>query len=427
MATFIDKGKPGDKENLGVWGNARRCWLEGAKNKEGWTLVLQDDALLTHQFHEKLSSILEEIDDNTQVISLYLGGAPSEIIRRIKMQGGDHLFLPYINNEIALMFRTKHVKEMVKFCDERGAVDDKMISRFVESKGWDVYHPLPSLVDHRPVPSLYREYYPDPSRPQGVVRRATWFEEGREKETVIIIAAGEATRWGGHTGVPKHFVRVPYKLQTGEEVEVPLLRRTIQQLYHREIVPIVIAKRGAEGYKFKHARTEYVETDYDKNEDADKFLSSAHLWDKEGRTVILWGDVFFTEGAMDRIFSQSPHQAMAGTLPARDWTLYCRPNGSTLTGTRYGENFALAFYPEHHELMKEHLDKIVKAKKSGEAKRCGGWELYRSLVGVDLNTHTMTWGYEEINDWTEDFDTPEDYDTWIENRQRFKREVRRYP
>lgn len=414
VPTYLDRGRPGDALNLGVWRNCARAWRDGLERKEQatWHLVLQDDAILTHQFHEKLEALLATVADDVQAISLYLGGSSAEVVKRAKAQGGDHLRLPQLKNEVALLLRTAHIEAMLDYCEAAGATDDKLITQFVESKGWDVLYPLPSLVDHRDLPSLYREFYPDPSRPADVRRHAAWFEQDQERATVLILAAGDATRWDNYLDVPKHLVSVTYQ---GEVVS--LLARTVAQLNARGIEPVIIAKHGRAGYEFRGAKTEYVETDFAQHDGADKFLSSSHLWSKQGKTIVLWGDVFFTEWAIDTILA----------TPVDGWHLFCRPGPSTWSGSPYGENFALAFYPDAHALLHEHLERIIEAKFAGEAKRCGGWELYRSLVGVGLNDHEMRENYTEIYDWTEDFDYPEDYDRWLANRVRFKREVKQRP
>jgi hypothetical protein len=72
------------------------------------------------------------------------------------------------------------------------------------------------------------------------------------------------------------------------------------------------------------------------NAGADKFLSSRELWNRNGRTIILYGDVYFTEEAIVAIFE----------YPHADWRLFGRAFESTFTGSDHGECFGISFYHE---------------------------------------------------------------------------------
>jgi hypothetical protein len=103
----------------------------------------------------------------------------------------------------------------------------------------------------------------------------------------------------------------------------------------------------------------------------------------------------------------------------RDWTLFCRPYGSEVTGSRHGECFAQSFYPEHIAEHKNALHKIANLYRQGKLRRCGGWEHYRVMSGArddELNIHAMRGRFVKIDDWTEDFDYPEDYILWTRRK-----------
>lgn len=191
--------------------------------------------------------------------------------------------------------------------------------------------------------------------------------------------------------MPKHFVQVD-----GE----PILERTVRlsRKYTDDI--FVVAKD--QSYDVEGAKLFFPKLDQS-NEDADKFLSSKDLWNSSGRTIVMYGDVFFTEEAMETIFRYKK----------REWALFARENGSDITGTPWGECFAQSFYPEH---MPEHLsslNRIAYERREGIINRCGGWEHYRAMVSVPLNEHKINGHFIEINDFTDDFDYPEDYDRFI--------------
>lgn len=170
---FVDKGKPGDEENLGIWGNARRSWLAYDKNAE-WHFVIQDDSILTEKFHEKLTKLLTNLKED-YVVALYAGENARRIIRIAKKRGKNHFIDGRIFNENALGMRTKHIEEMVAYCDAKNTKLDLEIEQWAKSKRLPIYYPLPSLVDHREDKSIYRYQVNHPGKDR--IRKAVWFEK----------------------------------------------------------------------------------------------------------------------------------------------------------------------------------------------------------------------------------------------------------
>lgn len=222
-----------------------------------------------------------------------------------------------------------------------------------------------------------------------------------EKIKAIMICAGDATRWGGYMNTPKHLIEIE-----GER----LLDRTVRLLKERGIREIyTVVKRITDEYYVKGAAQWVADLNPEENADADKFLSSKELWNKEGRTLVIYGDCYFTDEAMDTIVSHE----------GRAWHLFCRSQASEITGTPWGECFAQSFYPEDLERHEAALRRIAKLSKEGVIKRCGGWEHYRAMIGrsdAQLRKHVMGDCYTEINDWSDDFDYPKDYDEWKRRR-----------
>ncbi len=209
----------------------------------------------------------------------------------------------------------------------------------------------------------------------------------------IIIAAGEGTRWNNYLGVSKHFVEIG-----GER----LLERTVRQLNERGIRPTVVG--NTPDYHVEGCCLFIPNLNPD-NVDADKFLSSESLWNEDGRTIVLYGDVYFTDEAMDTIVNYKE----------KDWRLFGREGASEHTGCGWGECFAQSFYTEHIEKHREMLHKIRDDYKAEKIYRCGGWEHYRAMEGFDLTEHKIGDKFYEIDDFTEDFDTPEDFTNFIKN------------
>jgi hypothetical protein len=219
----------------------------------------------------------------------------------------------------------------------------------------------------------------------------------------IIIAAGDATRWANHLGTKKHLVKVDNE---------PIIYRTVRLLLERGVTDIYIVGPDENEYKIPGTKL-FIPEKNPKNHGVDKFLNSEELWNKEGRTIVCYGDVFFTDAAMDSIVNYT----------GSNWTLFCRFGGSEFTGSKYGECFAQSFYPNEIDLHKEKLLLVVESVNKKHLKKSGGWEHYRAMnnvVGRDLRQHNIYEKYFLIDDFTEDFDFPEDYDRFIKRWEEAK-------
>lgn len=205
----------------------------------------------------------------------------------------------------------------------------------------------------------------------------------------LVICAGEGKRWDNHLGAPKHFAPVD-----GE----PILARTVRLF---DWADVKIVAPGDSRYCFDG--TELVVPQLRPNLGGyDKFWSSEHLWSATGRTIILYGDVYFTDEAADTIRSDS----------RREWLLFARPHGSALTGRPFGECFAQSFYPEHHDEARRAL--TAASEQFGDG---GGWEQYLVLCGADRHCFPLPQDrMVVIDDWTDDFDWPIDYQRFLEAR-----------
>lgn len=233
----------------------------------------------------------------------------------------------------------------------------------------------------------------------------------RPIDAAIVIAAGDGTRWGNHTGVPKHLA--PFH---GE----PLITRTVKQaLAIADTVFPVVPEDDDRYYDAislvdaaERRRVRPVNPLHDDRwGGVAKFMSSRDLWADPGWTAVLYGDVYFTPDAVMRV----AEVAIDGS--PGDWRLVSRLGPSRLTGTRWGECFAQVF---HHGAIDRHLAALracMAMEASGQLKRTGGWEHYRVVAGGDPRAHRDYGMRVEVDDWTEDFDFPDDYDQWRANRR----------
>ena len=217
----------------------------------------------------------------------------------------------------------------------------------------------------------------------------------------VIIADGSGTRWNNYLGVPKHLIEIDNER---------LIDRTVRLLTERNINKIFVVGPD-DRYKVKGSEL-FTPIQNPDNGDIDKFMNSAELWNDQGKTIVLYGDVYFTEEAMNSIVAY--HEI--------DFALHCRPFNSQYTGTPYGECFALTFYHQHREEILDALTNIVSAFNQNVITRAGGWEVYKffqlgrnNYPDDKLDSHWLTnLNLNAINDFTDDFDYPEDYDRFME-------------
>lgn len=214
---------------------------------------------------------------------------------------------------------------------------------------------------------------------------------------VIILCAGKGSRWVNYTGVPKHKVVV--------EGEV-LVERTVRQFlkYTDDIVLVA----NDDSYRIPGTTCYVVQEDKRYNV-MDKFLSSSDQW-SDTKTIIVFGDVYFTDEAVEAIVTND-----------REWCFFLRQNASQITGKPWGEIFALCFNASFNKIMLDSINDIVLNKNFSNSLLPAGWTLLTYLLKVKIIEKIFLpnngYAYVSIDDWTEDFDFPIDFDTWNKNRK----------
>lgn len=210
----------------------------------------------------------------------------------------------------------------------------------------------------------------------------------------IIVSAGEGTRWGKYMGIDKSDVVI--------EKDEPILRRTIRQVQaHGADVAIYSKKRDVYGFKTNppQNKPEWGE--------ANKLFSCLDSWNENGRTIILFGDTYFTEGAIDKIMQHDKN----------GFWVFGRPFDSKTTGKPYGEIYALSFYPEDKERLLFALNRVSKLEERGVIEKANVWAVYRAMLKLPddiMHEHIVGSNFVNIDDWTEDFDYPHDYDVFMQ-------------
>lgn len=218
-------------------------------------------------------------------------------------------------------------------------------------------------------------------------------------DRALILCAGNATRWGDrHGDTPKQLVTL-----RGE----PILHRTVRLIdAERFDVRVVVADSSEDVWKVPGAKRARANLDPTRAQ-ADKLLSSEHLWSSTGRTVVLFGDVYFTDEAMHTI-----------TEDVSPWCAFGRFGASDLTGCDHRELFGFAFDPEEHDRIRSAAERCVDLHRAGTLTEwSGGWEIYTAAAGgsdaeISAGRFVNLGNIEHIDDWTDDFDAPVDWDRW---------------
>jgi hypothetical protein len=214
---------------------------------------------------------------------------------------------------------------------------------------------------------------------------------------ILILCAGEGSRWGNYTGVPKHRVVV--------EDEV-LIERTVRQFLKYTDDIVVVANDGSDNIP---GTTNYIAKKNESPTIMDKFLSSQEQW-SDTKTIIVYGDVYFTDEAVEMIVTND------GPI-----CFYLRKTRSKITGKGWGEIFGISFDGYLNKSMLENLNNVFFKDFANNNSVPAGWMLLRHILNVK-QTHQIFLPennhiYINIDDWTEDFDYPQDFDNWIDNRK----------
>lgn len=150
-------------ERNDVWDTGRRALL--AYNPDAsHHLVVQDDAVVPRGLVEACEKIIVNVPSDVPV-SLYMGKAritPHKfsmmpVVDAVREQGASFAVFGGPWWGVGIILPTADIEAVVAYGDEnpkRQPNYDLRIAQFYDSKGIDCYYTLPSIVDHRPGPSL---------------------------------------------------------------------------------------------------------------------------------------------------------------------------------------------------------------------------------------------------------------------------------
>lgn len=231
---------------------------------------------------------------------------------------------------------------------------------------------------------------------------------------VLVLAQGTGRRWDDsdgrpYLGIPKHLVEVD-----GET----LLARQVRQFTDRGCEVVVVAPDDPR-YRVG-GRLVTLESTGPSGTNMDKFLATRHLWSTGGRTVITWGDFFYSDELADSIVN----------LDVDDYHVWRRPGRSKVTGARWDESAAVNIPARMHDEIIAAAERVVRAIRDGVlvhprnptadpshirthlAAMCGQhpalWAKHRNQANLPNQTH--------FDDWSDDFDTPAEWRGWMGRR-----------
>jgi hypothetical protein len=219
---------------------------------------------------------------------------------------------------------------------------------------------------------------------------------------ILIACSGNGSRWDNYMNIPKHLININGEILLHRTV------RLIKKVSDLSEIPVEICIVSFEEGLYKVDETTLIKPNIDSFHRNAYFGSpflyvSKDWWSKDDVTVILFGDVYFTEEAMNTILKTT----------SSSYLFFGREKGSSITGGRWGEIFAISFVPEFHKKLCNVLDELKKMKDCGILQRFLHWEIYRKLQSINLFEHRIKGNFIEINDFTEDFDDSDDYNDWI--------------
>lgn len=220
-----------------------------------------------------------------------------------------------------------------------------------------------------------------------------------QQTTVLILCAGDGTRWDEYLDIPKQLASF-----NGEAILHRMVRLLRSQGYG-DITVVANDERLRLPEVGFFAPPNYRWT-------VETLLSTRPLW--TDRTLVLLGDVFFTEEAMATITGTGTGVHVCG-----------RPGFNRYTLRPYGEAFALFFDRQNQRRLLESIAIALRDAQSGG--RGKFWELYRSLCHYPLQQHKVDRKvFIRIEDATDDIDEPAEYEsladlyTQISSDRRFR-------
>jgi len=206
-------------------------------------------------------------------------------------------------------------------------------------------------------------------------------------ETYVILADSNDKTFD----IPRQLVEI-----NGE----PLVKRTIRLLKENGVKNIIINAKDKRFDNLGAIRFETNKSDYDYETGRGYWLNAFPYELMNEPVCFIWGDVYFSEDAIKKIVNTETDSTL----------FFCSYNNKSTDYIKHHDE-PFAYKIEDTELFKKHIEIVKKLYDEGKTIRNPiVWEVYRSINGIDVNTHILRGNCEIINDITCDIDSRIDVD-----------------
>ena len=187
----------------------------------------------------------------------------------------------------------------------------------------------------------------------------------------IIMADGKGTRWNNYHNIPKHLIEID-----GET----LLARTVRLLRENDARADIVITSHDPRYEVPGARRYEPQNNH---LEIDRFTEELIADD----VCFLYGDTFYSKSVIQKITD----------TPAEKLLFFGN------------ERSIVAIKVADGALFRQHVDRVRALFLAGKIEKCIGWQVYQSFEGLPFGEKTIAADYILIQDGTEDFNSPADY------------------
>ena len=218
---------------------------------------------------------------------------------------------------------------------------------------------------------------------------------------VLLLAQGSCSRWTLNKAGKRDFLGVRKHLLV---VNGETLLGRARRLFTEAGCEVVVIGPQLEGY----IPCVTLDNPHPTGTEQDKFIASSPLWSKKGRTIITWGDCYYTEEAVRTIVS----------YPTDELHYFRRTGPSKITGHKWDESFAVSFGPGEQGRVLDIAFSVVNAiKRKKFVKKDHIRTHFAASLGLKdwANNELLIKAAHQTNidDWTDDFDRPDECTRWL--------------
>lgn len=188
----------------------------------------------------------------------------------------------------------------------------------------------------------------------------------------IIMADGKGTRWNNYQNIPKHLIKIK-----GET----LLARTTRLLHQFDPTCQVFITTHNKAYETEGA---ILYEPLNNHLEIDRFTEELI----DDNICFLYGDTYYSANAISEITEKQ----------AEDILFF---------GT---QKSIIAVKIKDGELFKRHVHRVRNLFLAGKIDKCIGWQVYRSFQDIPFDERRIEGKFVLIEDWTKDFNSPDDFE-----------------